>query len=126
MVACPALGNDVHFTAQGFDHLINESNSTYYRSRPRLASEQYLKLKCLDHAAAVIGGCASVSKVRPIIKKIKGRDRTGFQYELVHEIAPDKKMRVIVEKIGNGKHKFVSIMWHDHRSKPKKRPKGRS
>ena len=126
VIQCPIIGADVWFTAQGFDHLINESNSTYYKTKPRLAGEQYLKLKCLEYAPEVIAKCIKVTKKRNIQKMVKGVLKDALQYELVHEVAPGKKIRVIVEKVGNGKHKFVSIMWHDKKSKPKKRPNGRS
>ncbi len=114
-VKCPILNNPVHFTSEGFNHLLYESNR-----KPRTIDEQYLKLKCLEYAPEVIKKCALVSETRQLEKRIKGKLKSVTHYELIHEVLPGKQIRVIVEKVGTGKYKFLSVM--PHKRKTKKRP----
>lgn len=116
-VTCPILNDTVYFTSDGFLHLIYESNR-----KPRKQSEQYLKLKCLDHAPAVLGNCTQILEARPKTKKVKGKIKTGYDYELVHEVTPGQYISVVVEKIGSGKYKFVSVMRLNKKSGTKKHP----
>ncbi len=53
---------------------------------------------------------------------VKGKLKEGIHYELVHEVQPGVKIRVIVEKIGMGKYKFLSVMNHARKKRTKKRP----
>lgn len=125
-VQCPVLDETVYFTSEGFNHLIYE---TY--NRPRTISEQYMKLKCLDYAPAVVRNATRIKEVRKVRIKKKGQWKKAVQYGLVHEVKPGRKIRVIVEKIGrNGRHRFVSVMPDDRASRhqprgTKKRPGGR-
>ena len=114
-VFCPILNDTVYFTSDGYHHLLYESNRT-----PRKIAEQFMKLHCLTHAPDVIKNCALVSETRKIQKKIDGKLRSGVHYELIHEACPGKKIRVIIEKIGTGKHRFLSVM--PHKQKVKKSP----
>lgn len=113
-VFCPILDETVYFTSEGFVHLLYESNR-----QPRGISEQYLKLMCLTHAPDVIKNCTIITETRKIRRKLKGKWKEGVRYELVHEIVAGKKIRVIVERLGTGKHKFLSVMPHDKKSKNK-------
>lgn len=81
-----------------------------------------MKLKCLKHVTKVIKNCTVISETRKIRKKFKGTWKSGVHYELVDEVSKGNKIRVIVEKIGTGKPKFLSIMRHDKKIKIKKRP----
>ncbi len=81
-----------------------------------------MKLMCLNHVVKVVKDCTVVSETRKIRKKVKGVWKDGIHYELVSEVSRGNKIRVIVEKIGTGKHKFLSIMRHDRKKKTKKRP----
>ncbi|MBI3620210.1 hypothetical protein HY214_03660 [Candidatus Roizmanbacteria bacterium] len=117
-VYCSILNDTVYFTSEGFNHLLYES----YK-HPRSVAEQYLKLMHLPYAPDVVKNCRLISETRAIKKRVKNNLKNGVHYELVHEVSPGKKVRVIVEKIGTGKHKFMSVMPHDKKSK--KRPKGR-
>lgn len=121
-IECPILGATVYFTSQGFDHLINESNSTQFDSKPRLATEQYMKLKHLAYVPDVIRKCTKVNAIRKVKKMVKGVEKDTTQYELVHEFTKVKSVRVIIEKVGDGKHKFLSVMPHNATSKSKKHP----
>lgn len=111
-VDCPILGNTVYFTSEGFNHLLYESYG-----HPRNINEQYMKLKCLPNAPQVIKKCTRISEIRTVKRRVKKKLKDAIHYELVHEVSPGKKIRVIIEKIGTGKYKFRSIMPHDKKSK---------
>lgn len=115
-VFCPILNDTVYFTSEGFNHLL------YDNRKPRKISEQFMKLQCLVHAPLVIQKCTLVSKTRLIEKNVKEKKKSGVHYELVYEVKPGEKIRVIVERIGTGKHKFLSVMRHGRRQKNKKHP----
>lgn len=127
-VECPILENAiVHFTAQGFYHLVNESNSKEYDSKPRDPAEQYLKLMHLQYAPYIIKNCSKVDEIRPCRKKVKDKWKDGLQYELSCEIEAIGKVSIVIEKIGNGNHKFLSVFPKYSKTKRnKKRPEGRS
>ena len=84
-----------------------------------------MKLMCLEHAPAVIANCSLVTQIRSSTRIIKGRKKQVLQYELTHKVRQNVEIRVIIEQVGQGKHKFVSIMPHNKKSKKsstKKRP----
>lgn len=115
-VNCPILGDTVYFTSQGFYHLTHESNSFQHNSNMRNVNEQYMKLKLLKNAPKIIKNATKLI-TRPVSKTVKGKIKPTIQYGLVCEVEKGIKMRVIVERIGDGKHKFLSIMLHDGPSK---------
>ena len=108
IVHCPVLGVDVYFTAEGYNHLINESNSKPGKSKPRLPSEQYLKLMHLNNVKAVLTYSTMVKEVRTVRKNVKGKWKDAVLSEVVHEIK-GTEISVIVEKVGLGNHKFLSV-----------------
>lgn len=116
-VYCSILNDTVYFTSKGFNHLLYESYN-----RPRSINEQYMKLMCLTHAPEVIKKCTVISKTRKMQRKIKGVWKSGVHYELVYEVSKGNKIRVIVEKIGTGKYRFLSVMRHGRKNKTKKHP----
>lgn len=115
-VFCPILNDTVYFTSEGFNHLLYENR------KPRKISEQFMKLQCLTHAPLVIQKCTLVSETRQIVKNVKGKRKSGVHHELIYEVTAEEKIRVIVEKIGTGKNKFLSVMRHNKKSKNKKHP----
>lgn len=126
-IVCPALSNsEVYFTAQGFYHLINESNSTQGDSKMRKPEEQYLKLQHLQYVPYILKECVGISEKRQIRKKIKDQWKTGIHYELTCMIEHVGLVSVIVEQIGDSNHKFLSVFPLYKKSNNKKRPKGRS
>lgn len=120
-VESPILNNaTVYFRNSGFFHLINETSSTPFKTVERKISEQYMKLKCLEHAPHVLKNCESVSKVRTIRRKKPNGNWTKVKsHELVCEVSPGIKIRVIVEENNLGEFYFASIMPHDRSSKLK-------
>lgn len=79
---------------------------------------------CLSHAPEVVRKSTQIVEVRSITKKIKGIEKQVVHYELAHVVKVKEDLRVIVERIGAGKYKFLSIMPKGKRNK--KRPTGRS
>ena len=108
VVHCPILGEDIHFTAEGYFHLINESNSKPGKTNPRKPSEQYMKLMRLQHAKTVLKYSTYVDEKRKNRKKVKGKWKKVIQTEVVYEIKGEK-ISVIVEKVGKGHSKFLSV-----------------
>ena len=98
----------MYFTAEGYNHLINESNSKPGKSKPRLPSEQYLKLMHLNNVKAVLTYSTMVKEVRTVRKNVKGKWKDAVLSEVVHEIK-GTEISVIVEKVGLGNHKFLSV-----------------
>lgn len=125
-VPCPILDAEVHFRNKGFFHLINESNSTHYKTIARDPAEQRFKLMCLEHAPEIITNATEINSTRIVRRKDdKGKWKKTVQYSLVGTCDGDR-IRVIVEKVGQGEvqeHQFLSIMRHD---KKKRRIKRRS
>lgn len=110
-VFCPILNETVYFTAEGFNHLLYE---TYWK--PRSIGEQYMKLMCLPFVPDVIKNCPQIS-TRKVTRVVKGKKKQGIHYQLVHEIKPKVKIRVVIERLGTGKYRFLSVMPHDKKSK---------
>lgn len=114
-VFCPILDDTIYFTSEGYNHLLYESSR-----KPRTISEQFMKLQCLTHAPKVIKQCAVISETRTIKRNIKGKLKEAICYELVYEVKKGEHIRVVVQKIGTGKHTFLSVMPHDKKPKIKK------
>ncbi len=118
-VECPILGVTVLFRNKGFFHLINESNSTHFKTIPREPNEQFMKLKYLPHAEAVIKNAIRIHETRIVkTKDSKGVWKKTTQYALVHQVSKTEKVRVIIEKVGQGavqEYQFLSIMPHGKR-----------
>lgn len=119
-IVCPILQETINFTSDGFEHLLYKGNR-----KPRKLSERFMKLKCLEHVPEVIKKADVISETRRSEKRIKGKIKKVIFHELIYEIKKGTQIRVVVEKIGNGNFHFLSVMPHNKRSKPKKRPKGR-
>lgn len=115
-VYSPLLQETVYFTSEGFNHLLFKSNRS-----PRKLSERYMKLMCLSYTVKVISKCKTASETRQYIRLVRGKKKTATSHELVYEIEEGKMIRVIVERVGTGKLKFLSVMPHKNSSKPKKR-----
>lgn len=113
---CPILNDTVYFTSEGFNHLLYETHG-----RPRRINEQFMKLRCLKYAPYVVSNCKLITETREVELKIKGKKKKAFYYALVYEVSKSLKIRVIVGKIGTGKHKFVSVMPHDKKRHKKRK-----
>src|SRR3569833_4691157 len=64
-IKCPILdGELVYFTAQGFDHLINESNSKQGDSKARDPHDLFFFLLLFGFVPEIIKNCERISQVR--------------------------------------------------------------
>lgn len=113
-IFCPILNESVYFTSEGFNHLLYERHK-----KPRSISEQYMKLQCLVYVPDVIKNCMRITDTRLVLRNIKGKLKKAKHFELVYEVSTGAKIRVIIEKVGTGKHKFKSVMPHNKRSQRK-------
>ena len=114
-VYCPVLKETVYFTGEGFYHLLYKPNR-----RPRKLSERYLKLKCLIYVPEVIKNSREIFTVRKATKKVKGKIKVTVRWALTWKVNQEV-VRVIAERVGTGKCKFLSVMPHNKRLKTKKR-----
>ena len=69
-IYCPILAETVYFSADGFNHLIYDTNR-----KPRNINEQYLKLKYLSKAKEVIEKCNLITETRKLVDK-QGKEIT--------------------------------------------------
>lgn len=111
-VFCPLLNDTVYFASDGFNHLLYDSNR-----KPRNIDEQFMKLHCLRHAPVVLRNSFILADTRTFKFRVKGKMKTTVHYALVHEVEKGKEIRVIVERFGRGKYKFLSVMPHNKKSK---------
>lgn len=117
---CPVLNETVYFTARGFFHLVNK-RGVDHRTYPRKPKEQHLKLMCLKYVPEVVENSTQV-QMRRITVTLKGKPKQAIHYELVHKVVSGEEIRVVIEKVGSGKHRFLSVMPHvSRRNKTKKR-----
>lgn len=103
-IYCELLKELVHFNADGLYHLLNESNR-----QPRVKSEIHLKLSCLDYVLEVISKAIQLEE-REIKKKAKGKLKEGKHFTLVYTSADGFRVKVVLEKLGQGQLNFHSIM----------------
>lgn len=118
VVYCPALKSDVFFNSNGFRHLLLKYNRKW-----REIPEIILKLNCLKYVENVVKNAKEISKTRTIVVKKKESKSTICHYELVSKQKDGKVIRVILEKIGDGKIHFLSTMPHYKLSKKPLRAK---
>jgi len=112
-IVSPALGGmKVHFTSDGFHHLLNTKNRY-----PRPQEEWVTKLKFLPHAIELLTIATTYQEydvrrenVRVKKKKKKVMCMTEIHYWGIIGIVQKKKVRVVVRKVGNGQYQFCSVM----------------
>jgi hypothetical protein len=113
-VRCPYFEGEVTLNADGLNHLLYKPNR-----QPRNVSEQMLKLKLLKKGVRILRNAGTVQEYRLRLEKVGKPARDGFtktkhvEYWAFHDIVGEKKrflMRVIVRRMGDGKHAFWSVM----------------
>ena len=115
IINCPYLGQ-VTLTSEGFNHLQNKRNK-----EPRNISEQILKLNLLPKALEVIKKSGTLQEYRVQLEKFGGKGKDGLsktkrvEYWGFHSIfgeAKDKKIVVVIRRVGDGKITFWSVLPH--------------
>jgi len=98
---CSALDAEVHFTADGLNHLL------YNRRRPRSQIERRYRAGLIPAISQVI------ENARIAVKQIKSEDPLIVAWALQCEVKLDGKIqliKIILKQEGNGKIKFCSVM----------------
>jgi hypothetical protein len=114
-ITCPYFKSEIALTSDGFNHLLNKSNRV-----PRNIREQNLKVRLLPKALQILRVAGTVQEYRTSIEKFGHPAKDGFsktkqvQYWAFHDLlfGTEHKylIRVIVRKVGDGKHHFWSVM----------------
>jgi hypothetical protein len=113
-INCPYFKSNISLTSDGFNHLLNKPNR-----QPRNIKEQRLKLRLLKPALNLLSKAGTVQEYRTTLEKWGEPRKDGFsktkqvEYWGFHDIIGNEVMvliRVIVRKVGDGKHHFWSVM----------------
>ncbi|MCB9814878.1 hypothetical protein H6784_05735 [Candidatus Nomurabacteria bacterium] len=111
-VESPVLNNLIHFTSEGFEHIIYKSARS-----ERDKSSQIMRLKLLPLAIKLIETSTTFQEYEETIKqfivkqcKKKVQISKRVQYWGIIAIIEGRKIKVIIRKIGNGKHHFWSVV----------------
>ncbi|MBI4225417.1 MAG: hypothetical protein HY617_03730 [Candidatus Sungbacteria bacterium] len=113
IIRSPALNDSVHFTAEGFNHIIFKGSRSE-REKP----SQILRFKLLPLAAKLIGLSTTHQEFEETIKefevksyKKRVRQSKRVRYWGIIAIIEGRKIKVIVRRIGeNGALHFWSIV----------------
>jgi conjugative element/phage-associated large polyvalent protein len=100
-IHCPALDTEVHFTADGLNHLL------YNRRRPRSRAEQRYRAGLIPAISQI------VENAKIAVKQIKSTDPLIVTWALQCEVKLDGKIqliKIILKQEGKGKIKFCSAM----------------
>ena len=116
-IYCPYFGQKVVLNAEGFHHL------QFSAGRERPKQEQLTKFRLLPLALQIIRKSGTLQEYRVLLESVGKKKQDGFtpmkevQYWAFIAIVGEKqkKIRVIVRKIGNGNIVFHSVMYHSKR-----------
>lgn len=111
-IQSPALNNLVHFTSEGFEHII------FKRARAeRDKSSQMMRLKLLPRAVKLIEQSTTFQEYEETIKQFAVKRRKKNEliskkvvYWGIIAIVNERKIKVIIRKIGEGQLHFWSIV----------------
>ena len=112
-IDAPAFGEYVHFTAEGFNHILFKGSRS-----ERERSSQILRFKLLPKAVKLIGLSTTYQEYEETLKefevkshKRKIRKTKSVKYWGIIAIINGRKIKVILRKIGdNGQLHFWSIV----------------
>ena len=122
-IYCPYFGQKVVLNSEGFHHL------QFSAGRERPKQEQLTKFRLLSSALQVIRKSGTLQEYRVLLEPVGKKKQDGstpmkeVQYCAFIAIVGEKqkKIRVIVRKIGNGNIAFHSVMYHSKRKNGKQR-----
>ncbi|MCX6713555.1 MAG: hypothetical protein NTV48_00410 [Candidatus Vogelbacteria bacterium] len=112
-VRCPALGNEwVHFTSEGFNHLIYKT-----KKKPRDLRVQIMKFELLGKAKFIIEKSTTFQEYEEYFDylKIEKFGRKVYENTTVRcwglvAIVKRFRVKVVIRQIGNGKKEFYSVI----------------
>ncbi len=108
----PALGEPVHFTAEGFNHLV------FKRARAeRDRSSQSLRFKLLPRALDLVGFANTYQEYEETLGQFQVKERKkrvwktkSVKYWGIIAIRDGRKIKVILRKVGDGQLHFWSVV----------------
>ena len=117
-INCPYFGYKISLTSDGFNHLQHKPNRA-----PRDVKVQIMKLSLLKKALEIIPKAGTLQEYRDVVEKIGKKGKDGFfktkrvQYWGFHAILENKqrKIKVILKQVGDGKVIFWSVMPYDQK-----------
>ncbi|MDB5237034.1 MAG: hypothetical protein JWL88_136 [Parcubacteria group bacterium] len=109
---CPALGEKVHFTAEGFNHILFGKKKS-----ERDPSQQLARFSLLERAVRLIGLSTTYQEFEETSKEIEVkwkkkrmlRDVPILYWGLI-AIVQNRKIRVVLRKVGTGNIHFWSVI----------------
>ena len=111
-VFSPALGEMVSFTAEGFNHILYKGGRS-----ARERGSQIMRFRLLARAIRLIGHANTFQEFEEAAREyeVKVRKRRQLKTRLVRycgiiAIFEERKIKVILRRIGNGKLHFWSIV----------------
>ncbi len=109
-IFCKALGETIHFTMRGFNHLLYKINNV-----PRHNDEAMYKLGLLPLVRSVIYSAKNTEKYEKRIAPIGGTRKRIYKeieyWSIVSIVGrQNTRVRVVLRKIGNGPVHFWSVM----------------
>lgn len=112
-VKCKAIeGEMVHFTSEGFNHIVYKR-----KKKERGKGDQVMRFRCLDLARKILECTTTLQEkdlqhVETVVKTKKKRHKVMRPVRFWGFIAimHNKKVKVIVKKIGEGKIVFWSVI----------------
>lgn len=111
-IICPALGETVHFTSDGFHHLRFDGTRA-----ERSKAEQLIKLRFLRKAIDVIRKTTTIQEYRKEVIPIGKCGKDGFRktaevkyWAFVAIVSDGCKIKVILRRVGDGQFHFWSVM----------------
>lgn len=123
-IICPALKLQVSFNGQGFNHIIFKNHRN---ERDKIS--QIMRFKLMKKAYYLIGVTTTIQEYESInkiftVKKYKEKkivNKEVFYYGFI-AIIDDRKIKVILRKIGNGNLHFWSVIpsWTTNKKRDQK------
>jgi hypothetical protein len=111
-IQSPALEQLVHFTSEGFEHLMYKGSRSM-----RDRSSQVMRFKLLRRAMELISLSSTIQEYEETTKSflVKRHKRKGWEVKTVYywgfiAILRNRKIKVIVRKIGGGQIHFWSVI----------------
>ncbi len=111
-IFCPALKSDIHFSSHGFNHLIYKKDRS-----ERDRGSQIMRFKLISRAFELIKITTTIQEYEESYKDItikKNKKKTKATKLVIYwgiiAIIRDRKIKVILRKIGNGNIHFWSVI----------------
>lgn len=99
-VYCPAFGEEITFNAKGINHLIYKGDRSR-RDKARILTN----IRLLPRAINFLHRATFWQEENSYI-----RDKTTYKFWAFEAVVDDRRIKVIVRQVGNGKKHFWSVI----------------